>query len=239
LYQIGQMSSGLEQIASAREAISKQIDWAAIAFEKMLAAQLPPNWTSIEMPPDSLINTILMDEGLPLAWVPSAAILSDLFLAPDAESRLRIIDTNAVQILDDCDDLLHSIQSPVLLKYSHFALGAVHAMRDGHWESGQALCANLLDTYIGSEFDKSDQDILKTQTTLPDIDSYRFKLALVIGAVWGSHLNFRISSGDSVPTRFARNASVHAVSDAQYTRANAVVALMQVTSLFLLVEHES
>jgi hypothetical protein len=72
-----------------------------------------------------------------------------------------------------------------------------------------------------------------------DLDDYTVRVACAIAPVWAAYRQFWTSNCDPVPRTFARHASAHAVSKAQYNRTNAVLSLMLVTSLLWLCEHEA
>jgi len=72
-----------------------------------------------------------------------------------------------------------------------------------------------------------------------DLDDYTVRVACVVAPIWAAYEQFWTNRGDPVPRTFARHASTHAVSAAQYTRTNAVLAAMLVTSLLWLLEREA
>ena len=71
-----------------------------------------------------------------------------------------------------------------------------------------------------------------------EIDDYTIRFAFAIAPVWAAYSTFWVSKGDPVPRTFTRHASAHAVSTAQYSRTNTVIALMLVTSLLWVLEDQ-
>lgn len=53
----------------------------------------------------------------------------------------------------------------------------------------------------------------------------------MLGGIWGAHGEFWPDKGDKIPRSYSRHGSVHGVSRRQYSRINAVLALMHVVSL--------
>jgi len=72
-----------------------------------------------------------------------------------------------------------------------------------------------------------------------DLDDYTVRVACAIAPAWAAYQTFWPSNGDKVPRNFARHASAHAVTPRQYSRTNAVIALMIVTSLLWLLDREA
>ena len=107
---------------------------------------------------------------------------------------------------------------------------------DGHPEGAQALAANLLDTMLRETLDKSSFGQVTNQRDRLSIDDLPLRAAAVFGGIWGSHTEFRSWRGDAIPRGFSRHGSVHAVSQIQYSRINALIALMHVTSYIMLLD---
>jgi hypothetical protein len=219
----------------------KQWDSLFESLHKLTERILPPNWKEVDHPDYDAIETILVDEGVPLAWVPRAEILQVLFDAPDAQARRKIIGRRWRQVVTDCESVLNEVSHPALRCHRPFATDVVNALRGGHVSSAQALAANLLDSILRRNFDKGDfKDVTtnKKGGNRFDIDSYQIKAAFTLGPVWRAYAEYWQSQGDPIPRRFGRHPSAHAVSRTQYSRINAVIALMIVTSLLRLLESQ-
>ena len=80
---------------------------------KLGRPHLPWNWRGVETEPDELEDEVraILEEGIPLAWVPSARVIELLLAAPDASSRRRVISNNHKGILTSCC-LLYTSPSP-------------------------------------------------------------------------------------------------------------------------------
>lgn len=197
---------------------------------------LPPNWRGgdVQIPED--LEALLLDEGLPLAWVPPQPVLIKIFAAGSAGDRRRIVGSSWRSIATACLSELEGIENADLVEYAEFAVEAAESLRDGRTRASQALSANLLDSVLRRSFSKESRKALTGQADRPNIDVYPMRLAVVIGGIWGSHGEYRPLRGDAIPRRYSRHASAHGVSRRQYSRVNAVIALMHVVGLLKVME---
>ncbi|WP_189148189.1 hypothetical protein [Streptomyces lacrimifluminis] len=195
----------------------------------------PENWDGVDGSSFKGLSSILIDEGIPLMWVPGPMVVEAFLIADSASSRRRIISSRWKGIVSDCEAVLHGIDHPDLLDERDFALSCVHALRDGHFNPAQALAANLLDTtllHLDGDIRKSVRsNHFKQNGVKFDLDEHQFRVALTFAPVWCAHAKFKADMRDTIPRVFARHASVHAVSRKQYSRVNAVIGLMVVTSV--------
>jgi hypothetical protein len=184
---------------------------------------------------------MLLDEGIPLAWVPDPKTLQALFDAPNAAKRRQIIGRRWRHIVSACEDALNEVDHPDLRCHQPFAADIVRALRDGHVSAAQALAANLLDSILRSNFEKDVFKIVTTNNksgTRFDLDDYQARAAFTLAPIWRAYAEYWESQGDPIPRAFGRHPSAHAVSRTQYSRVNAVLALMLMTSLLKLLDRE-
>lgn len=231
-------------IAPAMESWSRvyrdQFAGVAEHLAKITKSLYPPNWqdeTMVSLPKN--LDQILLDEGLPLAWVPPHAVLVKLFAASTPGERRTILSNHWRQILASCVTELESISESKLKEYVEFALEAAESLGAGRWKASQALSANLMDTILHRVFDKASRQKLIGQKSRIDYKSYPIKEALVLGGIWGSYSEYWTSNGDLIPRRYTRHASAHGVSRRQYTRLNSLVALMHVVGLLKVIEFDA
>jgi len=203
-------------------------------ISRILDGILPPNWRGVRGLDQ--IETILLDEGLALAWVPPADILNALLNASSKQDRRRILGRRWKRVVAACRESMESGSADDFVQYRGFALNAVKMLEDGHPEGAQALAANLLDTMLRETLDGPSRKQVTNQGTRLSIDDLPMRAAMVFGGIWGSHTEFWQNRGDSIPREFTRHGSAHAVSRRQYSRINAVVALMHVTAYIMLLD---
>jgi hypothetical protein len=217
----------------------QQWDELFAGVRKLDGRLLPPNWQGVKIPSVELLETILLDEGIPLAWVPSQELLIAILDAPDGAARRRIIGSRWRRVVSDCEASQAEVSSGDLQPHCVFASDAVRALRDGHQAAAQALAANLLDSIIRQNVDLT---LNKTVTATGkkrariDLDDYQIETSFTMAPIWRAYEEYWESKGDPIPRAFGRHPSAHAVSRTQYSRINAVIAIMLVTSLLRLLD---
>ncbi|MGW1928631.1 hypothetical protein [Streptomyces sp. NPDC001919] len=182
------------------------------------------------------METLFVDEGIPLMWVPGPGTVQALLEAPDAAARRRLIGQRWRGIANDCEGVLDKVKHPDLQDARSFALDVVNALRDGHTSAAQALAANLLDSVLQRHLSEAKRIELtkndfKNKGVKFKLDAYKFKMACTFAPVWYAHARYYASKGDAIPRTFGRHPSAHGVSKNQYSRINTVYALMLVTSV--------
>lgn|GEM_PF-2015238 len=201
---------------------------------KLGRPHLPWNWRGVETEPDELEDEVraILEEGIPLAWVPSARVIELLLAAPDASSRRRVISNNHKGILTSCERLVSRLPQKRALLYGDMIRKAINALRDGHVEAAQSLATNVLDTLVTQHSKAALQAPLGVVTNVASYKKFRnrsWRLTLAV------HPVTTIMSGrytvDDRPDGYRRNATAHAITRHQYNRINAVVAIMNATSL--------
>ncbi len=205
---------------------------------KLAESVWPPNWRGVDTPPHETLDSMLLDEGLCVAWVPPSSILSRLFVAETPQQRRKIIGANWNRIAAAAKAELDHVTAPGLKHHVAFAHNAVDAVLTGNHQAGQALAANLLDSILRSEFTSGDRKTITNQRDRLDIEDYPLRLALVLGGIWGAHGEFWPDRGEKIPLRFSRHASAHGVSKRQYSRVNAAISLMHVTALLRVIQSD-
>jgi len=57
--------------------------------------------------------------------------------------------------------------------------------------------------------------------------------------LWQAYQKYKTEDGDPIPTTFSRHASVHGVSAKQFSRRNAVQAVLFLSSLLVFLDEEA
>ncbi|MFB7341282.1 hypothetical protein [Streptomyces hydrogenans] len=189
------------------------------------------------------METLLVDEGIPLMWVPGRGTVRALLEAPDAVARRRLIGQRWKGIASDCESVLDEVKHPDLRAARNFAQDVVNALRDGHTSAAQALAANLLDSILQRHLSQAlrvelTRNNFKANGDKFKLDAYKFKTACTFAPVWYAHAKYYPANGDAIPRTFGRHPSAHGVSKNQYSRINTVYALMLVTSVIKLFDTE-
>lgn len=207
---------------------------------RLVERSYPPNWrgnTTPLLPSD--LETLLLDEGLPLAWVPPRSVLDKMFLAKSRGDRRKVLYNNCNTILKSCLVELESLEKQDLQEYKTFALEAIASIQTGKWAASQALSTNIIDTATRRLFDESSRVEITSRSGGRRIDwkTYPLRRALVFGGIWGSFASYR--PGDAnIPRQYTRHASTHAVSNRQYTKINSLIAVMHLVAFLKLIDEE-
>jgi hypothetical protein len=199
-------------------------------------AGAPPNWQfEDDWPRLSAIADVVEGEGIPLAGVPRGDIVLALVHAEEIEATRGILADREADILQDCFSCLDDTDCVELAEFVENAREAVGAFEAGYPRAAQALAAVVLDAALRFLFaapDFSYGGVRRHLTEVWDNASLgEMRSALVLAAIPGALERFWAHRGDSVPVRFNRHASAHTLHAAQYTRTNALVAIMTITSL--------
>ncbi|WP_133733815.1 hypothetical protein [Nocardia ignorata] len=216
-----------------RKKFEKLFDWERI--QKLVGSLFPPNWRGVDTEGCDL-EALLLDEGLPLGWVPDSKTVQALFDASTPQERRKILGRRWKSILKFCRSNLDSVVDPKLLNYCVFAMQAIDSIEANIPAGGQALAANLLDTMLRDTLDSVARSLVTSQKDRLDLDDLPVRASIVFGGIWGSFTEFWASRGDVVPRGYSRHASAHAVGKRQYSRINAVIAVMHVTAYIKLLE---
>jgi hypothetical protein len=230
------LKSVLPSLEMFHEAQRQQFAQVIAVARQVLEAQLPPNWRGEDVSIPTNIEALLLDEGLALAWVPPPALVARLFNASSASERRRIIGARWKSIAAACLEEIEKLRDTSATSHAGFAKKAAEALLAGCHEASQALSANLLDTVLRAEFSATDRESITSRRARLDIDEYPLRVAIVLGGIWGAHGEFWPDKGDKIPRGYSRHGSAHGVSRRQYSRINAVLALMHVVSLLRLIE---
>lgn len=229
-----------KSLAAALCAMSERTGKLREAFDsaaRHAALMYPANLRGIEDLRLRDIQRVVMDDGIPLFGVPREETARALLGAATRSQRRAVLGQRWRGILEDCDTLLRSVDVPKLASERKYALEALEAVRIGHSASGQALAANLLDTLVTRHL-VDERPVLKPSTTVKSADGYgAFVVSkyLALAPIWSAYQHFH---PDAVPRHFGRHPSAHAVVPMQYSRRNAVQAVMLVASLVAYVNED-
>lgn len=220
----------LDLMPSLRPLMADAAKYLAPLFDRMFQS-LPPNWPS-DVDLEVLISAI-QDDGLPLVWVPRAEVVTNLLATPDRPERVQVLISHTSEIVEDCRVTLSEVTHASLSGQRLLAEKALAAFKDGHHEAAQALAVVVTETAVTHFFQgKNTADIKKEVNLDPEyvyITQLRAKAALApIGVFFTA---WYPNSGAPAPEALSRHVSVHQADQKHYSRGNAVVAILLVTSV--------
>ena len=198
----------------------------------------PANLRGVDGLDLEIVTTIVMDEGIPLFAVPSRSTAEALVNAGSYRERRIIIGNRWASITTDCESVLSSVESPALREGAAFALLIAKALRDGHAEAAQALAANLLDSMIREHFGAERIVLIPSRKVHTPVgyDGFIARKYIALAPIWRAFQSYWPDRGDPIPQAFARHATAHSVTRRQFSKRNAVQALMLVTGLLSFLE---
>jgi hypothetical protein len=244
--------AALEEAAGAVAALRETTDslLAPLVEFPVLDFHLPPDWypPNWEEAPgqdvDDLADkaiAIIQDEGIPLVWVPRPETVRALVCAADADARDAILLASGGGISDDCTAVLADITATELMPLADLGMQALAALRDGHAAPAQALATNVFDTLLRDmgrrgvifggplAYFKYDKVRKRIEPVSDETLISRYRAACVLAAAVPALQDY--GPADPAPTRFVRHATAHRAGPEQYTRVNAIVAVMLMTSM--------
>jgi hypothetical protein len=225
-----------EVLHKHQEEWAKRLRGFAAVFEEQLRAGAPPNWQfADDWPRLTKITETVVQDGIPLAWVPRANIVVALVHTEDIEARRVVLANHEADIIQDCFTCLDDIDVPELAEFVANAREAARAFQDQYAKPAQAFATVVLDALLRLLFATpsfSYGEIRHRLDGVWDNTPLRYmRSALVLAAIPGALEQFWPHRGDPVPVRFNRHASAHTLHAGQFTRTNALVAIMTITSL--------
>lgn len=206
---------------------------------RAIAAAFPPNWTGAGAPEWDVVERLVLDEGLPLAWVPNTETLRAIFDAESPEARRQVYGTQWVSIATDCLAALEKIgDDSAWVSDRDFARESAKGLLDGHRTLSQALSVNLSDSILHRGLARVIINRYTKSKARPDLTEETIKGTLVLGPVWSMYTSYRPGVHAAIPAGLNRHATAHSVSPTQYSDINAVMALCHVTSLICFLDSE-
>ena len=198
------------------------------------AVSLPSNWDGSEMKDYGLLEQLLLDEGLALAWVVEPELLTQLISAESAFKRREMLAEHWEEIIDRCYRLLEAITLPTLAEWRGFALNIAAALNSGRAEAAQALAASLIETMVIKDFGWKKKSKKMAKGKQPEMTPETIHRCIVYGGLRGVFSHFPPDDETRIPSKLSRHASAHAVSATQYTLTNSLIAFMHVVAYLCL-----
>lgn len=189
----------------------------------------PPNWPEdVSM---SEMFDLITDTGWALTYVPRSEVILEL-LGADSADRDSVLVAYAEDIAVDCRVCLTEITDPELAHLVAAVGQALDAFDAGLSIPAQATVASVLGDIVSRTFELTFAAAVRELSEDPgEMPLPYVRFWLVASTIPRALSRFHCETGDPVPDRFNRHATAHTVDPRQYTKLNALVGLMMVTSL--------
>ncbi|MEU0837344.1 hypothetical protein [Streptomyces sp. NPDC005969] len=206
---------------------------------RVIERVFPSNWHGESLDYTAMVP--VLEEGIPLAWVPSAPVIRDLLAATDGQARARVLEVNTEEIVTACRKALSAVTQPDLQQQTALLDDCLTMIEVNLSSGAQALAASVWDTVYRAVW-RADpslntagffkyKDVAKKlpKVDLDDSTLLQFRQACVFTPFGKASDDFYDSH--PVPSAFNRHATTHAAGASQYSTANALTALMLAVSL--------
>jgi len=187
------------------------------------------------------VEAVVMLDGIALYGIPRTEVAENLVRAETTAERRNILGRRWKAVAADCRGSLEACTSASVAAYVKFCLRAVDALEAGHVEAAQTLAASTLDTVVNGYFGKQRYDLTpnKKTTTASEYEKFTLREFIAFAPLWQTYQKYRTDEGDPIPHTFSRHASAHGVSEKQFSRRNAVQAVLFLSSLLVFLDEEA
>lgn len=232
------LAPGLETLAAAAEAAAASfvgqikppaLSPGLLAALERVREQLPANWPAgIEIED---VTAVIQDDGIPLVWVPPAAVVDEVLDAPDRDARVEVLLSHTDELLRDCRRVLADVNADRLQRQLPLAPRALDAIEQGHHEAAQALAVVVIDATIADwiigKFEKLEKEVRFDPEETP-FDEWRLKAA--VAPLRNFKQRYFAGHGPR-PAGLNRQVTVHYAEADHFTKGNALVACLLMTSV--------
>jgi hypothetical protein len=217
-------------------------------LSQVRGVELPAGWFTSTLPVNwrdradiSLTAAMAaLEEGVPLIWVPRGGIVAELAACENSAARDAVLVRERLAIAADCAAVIGEVDRADLAPLLPLAMEVTDAVQAGLLSAGQALAANVFDTWLrdatarGLAFRPGKGGVYRNalgqigpvsdETLLAELHQICALTPVVVAleVFW---------SGQPVPGRFSRHATAHRAGPEQYTEPNAITAMMLMASL--------
>jgi hypothetical protein len=200
------------------------------AILERLRESRPPNWpTDIDV--DDVIS-VIQDDGIPMVWLPRGKVIEEVLAAQDRASRVEVLVGHEDELISDCRDVLAAVDHETLDGQVPLATRAVDALEAGHYEAAQALAVVVTETAVARTISGKYNDVKKQVLFDPDLVPFtEMRLRAALAPIGPFYTTWYASSGAPAPEALSRHVTVHQADYTHFTRGNAVVAVLLVSSV--------
>jgi len=194
---------------------------------------MPRNWKEFEFEEIEATIARVRATGFSLAWLPRTDVLRDVLAAPEGDTAVVLL-AHREELIVDLNECLGEITVEQYTQERDAAVAAVAAFADGHPLAAQALAASVLTSALHVAFE--DRRIGRIGRKLAETDPEdavisQLRLRTIYLAARQALGEFHPATAEPERLEFNRHNTAHRITAAQWTEANALSALMLVSSL--------
>jgi len=156
-----------------------------------------------------------------------------LLAAQDRNTRVSILIAHSGEIIEDCRAALSEVTHHTLSSQQPLAVKALAAFESGHYEAAQALAVVITETAVTQFFAGKKYDAIKKQVDFDPKRVYitKVRVQAALAPIGAFFTTWYPSSGAPAPVALSRHVSVHQADDKHYSRGNATVAVLLLSSV--------
>lgn len=210
-----------------------------LAPRKGVRSGRPENLKGLDLDDDDVteLSRIASEEGIAFAFALDEDTVLELLRAATPQERRRILVGRRQIIGDHCEQVLRSLRSTAATTYVRRVLPQIDALRNGYEDGAQALLTTLLDNLFKQRGLTEVQLAVKQHRSGKHVPRERMGLYLVVPALAKIFEPYPAEGVREPRHAYSRHATSHGLdSDTQLSTANAVAALVAVTSFLSVVD---
>lgn len=183
---------------------------------------------------------VALNEGIPLAYVPPAEIVTKILAAPSPADRQQVLADEAATISETCSAIVAATKvTTAFPEYTPLTQAAVRAFIDGHHQAAQALAVNVTESFvrqwIAEKYGSVKQHVREADPANADPNEpwipSRLRLEMMILPLLNFYADWFPNTGTPAPADLSRHVTAHQATAEHYTTGNALIAVMLMTSL--------
>lgn len=234
------VSASLAQVTQQFAAQQAHVwDSIAASVRLIVPSSYPPNLRDVDGIRLTEVRQVAFIEGVPLYRIPCKETAEVLLQAENPEERQVVLARRWKGIVDDCRDAVEACESEAVARYKAKVLEALDALEADLPSASQALASCILESLVWDFFGEDRKRFTPAKWGNRKPDAYEelgVHEFIAFAPIWQAFQQFDRSKGDPVPRTFSRHASVHTISDDQFTKVNTLQGLMLASSLVVFMD---
>lgn len=199
------------------------------AIEGLREQHVPRNWPR-EADIDRVV-TVIQDDGLPLVWVPPAHVVAAVLAAPGRQARVDVLLEHADELVPDCRRVLTEVNAERMARQLPLAPRALDAFEAGQHEAALTLAVVVTDAVVATWIPGGFEAVAKSVQFDPKRPVHLLRLGAAVAPLKNFKQRYFAEKGDIRPDALNRQVTVHYADAEHFTRGNALVACLLMTSV--------
>ena len=192
---------------------------------------MPPNWPEGQVDLDK-VEKVVIEDGIPLVWIPRPELVELILQAPDKAARFRILAEHKKGIVEDCLACMALVTDPMFSGQVPLGIKAIEAFSSGRFEAAQALSTVVAESAIRKLTSESYRKISEyARESFFDEPISHLRMSAALAPVGVFYTPYFESDGKPPPEQLSRHMTVHFADVSHYTELNAILSIMLLASV--------